>query len=265
MFFVASKLFWIVASPASLVALALVAGLAALAAGRARAARVLLGVGVGVYLLCAFGPLEGLLARPLEDRFPRPAADAAAPDGIIVLGGGMDETVSEARHALVLGEYGSRMSEAVALARRYPTARMIFTGGNGDLVAHATSEADVARRFFEALGVAAGRFQYEDRSRNTDENARFTRDLVRPKPGERFFLVTSGFHMPRAIGVFRKAGFNVVGWPADYMMGGSQSDFWRPRLDPAQSLARVDTAAREWIGLLAYRLTGKTDTLLPAP
>jgi uncharacterized SAM-binding protein YcdF (DUF218 family) len=203
--------------------------------------------------------------RPLEDRFPRPALASLRPKGIIVLGGAMDQRISEARNALVLGIGGSRMTEGVALSRRFPDVQLIFTGGNGALLRGDVGEAATAKRFFEALGVADERIVIEDRSRNTEENAIFTRRIVQPQPGEKFILVTSGFHMPRAMGAFRRQGFDVAAWPADYTTSGGRSDFLQFHADAAGTLAKLDIAVREWIGLVAYGMSDKTDAIFPSP
>ncbi len=245
MFYSVSKIFWFFAEPSNLVGFALVIGVIGLATRYARAARGVLIATTALYAFCAFGPASAILMQPLENRFPRPPADMPAPDGIIVLGGGMDESLSQARDALVLGDFGSRMTEGVALARRFPAARLIFTGGNGSPGGHDVSEAEIARRFFLALGVAPERLVLEDRSRNTYENAIFTRDIVKPRPGERFLLVTSGFHMPRSMGVFRRAGFAVTAWPADYGTGGNTRDLWRVNFNAGHFLNFVDYASKE--------------------
>ena len=265
MFFWASKIFWVFAEPANLLVFALIVGVIGLRTSRARAARRLLVATAVISALCAFGPVGALLTRPLEDRFARPGADMPAPDGVIVLGGAMNELINDARGVLMLDEFGSRMTEGVALARRFPDARLIFTGGSASLALHERTEADDARGLFEALGVPRDRLIAEDRSRNTYENAIFTRDLIHPRPDERFLLVTSGFHMPRAMGVFRRAGFNVIPWPADYLTRGDASDYWRPRQSASDSLRAISISTKEWIGLVAYRLAGMTDALLPAP
>ena len=265
MFYAVSKIFWFFAEPSNLIGFALAVGVLGLATSHARAARGLLTATTLLYLFCGFGPAAGILMRPLEDRFPRPPADMAAPDGVIVLGGGMEPDISEARNALVLGDFGSRMTEGVALARRYPTARLIFTGGGGDPDKGEVTEAEIARRFFLAMGVAPERLVLEDRSRNTYENAIFTRDILKPRADERFLLVTSGFHTPRSMGVFRRAGYNVIAWPADYTSGGKGRDFWRFSLAAGHALNFVDYGTKEWIGLVFYRIAGMTDALLPGP
>ena len=265
MFFFVSKLFWFLAEPTNFFSLLFVCAAAGLFTRWSRAARRVLTAAALLFALCGLGPVGALLMRPLEDRFVRPGDDMPPPDGIIVLGGAMDEAIDLSRGVLALGVFGSRMTEGAALARRFPLARVIFTGGSPSLGGKGPSEADLAKRLSLTLGVDESRITLEERSRNTYENAIFTRDIVEPKPEQRFLLVTSGFHTPRSMGVFRRAGFNVAAWPADYTTRGRASDFTRVNMHAGDGLLRVDTALKEWVGLVAYRAAGMTDALFPAP
>jgi uncharacterized SAM-binding protein YcdF (DUF218 family) len=112
--------------------------------------------------------------------------------------------------------------------------------------------------------VPESQMLFENRSRNTFENAAFTKELVKPRPGEDWLLVTSAYHMPRAMGIFRAQGMNPLAFPVDYRTYGNGQDF-RPLADGSLAIRNFETAAREWVGLLVYRLTGKTDALLPGP
>jgi uncharacterized SAM-binding protein YcdF (DUF218 family) len=140
----------------------------------------------------------------------------------------------------------------------------VFSGGSANLLANDAREADYAGAIFESLGIAKSRLIMERRSRNTQENAEFSKALVAPKDGERWLLVTSAFHMPRSIGLFRKAGFAVEPYPVDWRVGGRE-DFFSFADIGVDGLSRMDVAVREWIGLVAYRLSGKIDELLPGP
>ena len=144
----------------------------------------------------ARGALPGL-------RFSRDAS-RGAPAGIVCLGGALDTVVSPERGEVALNEAAERMTAVAELARRYPQARIVFTGGSGRLVyGGTTTEAELAARLFASFGIAKERITLEDKSRDTLENARFTKELVNPKPGERWLLVTSAHHMPRSVGLFR--------------------------------------------------------------
>jgi uncharacterized SAM-binding protein YcdF (DUF218 family) len=222
--------------------------------------------GVALLVLLATGAPGHLLAVPLETRFPAPALDKlAAPAGIVVLGGGIDEKLSGEIGRVVFNDAAERLTAPLVLMRHFPNARLVYTGGSGWLLRGSPfSEAAAAKRFWRQLGVDDANVIYEDRSRTTGENATFTRDLVKPKPGERWLLVTSAMHMPRSVGIFRRAGFNVVPYPVDFRTSGKLWDFGIPE-STAASFRLVDSAAHEWVGLVAYWATGQSDALLPAP
>ncbi len=265
MFFILSKALWSLVVPVNVL---LAAGLlGALVATSRRFGRFGRGVAIACFaVLILAGVLPGsvLLIRPLEDRFPPPRADMPPPAGIVVLGGAILDEIGEARNQVTIGEGAGRLIEAAILARRYPDARIVFTGGSNSLIARPSKEGDQAKRLFVALGVAPERILLETRSRNTDENARFTRALVSPKPGEVWLLVTSAYHMPRAMGVFRHAGFDVIAYPTDYHTFGDSRD-WRLLSETPPRLMLFDVAVHEWIGLVAYRLAGKINDWFPGP
>ena len=220
-----------------------------------------------VVLLAIFGfsPLGNSLLVPLEQRFPPWDDTRGAPDGIIVLGGSIDPELSAAHRVTVFRGSVDRIIAAAALAHRYPNARIVFSGGSANLVSDdSAKEADYAVSVFERLGIAKNRLTMERGSRNTQENAEFSKALVAPKAGERWLLVTSAFHMPRSVGVFRKAGFAVEPYPADWRTGGRMDKLGSSTF-ASQGLDHTDTALREWIGLAAYRISGKTDAFFPGP
>lgn len=214
--------------------------------------------------LAAFSPLGNLLLYPLESRFPPWDPSRGAPDGIIVLGGSVDTDLSAAHRTPVVSHAADRLFAPAELARRYPNARIVFTGGSANLVSTDAREADYSAPILENLGIPKERLILERNSRNTYENATFTKLLVTPKAGERWLLVTSAFHMPRSMGIFRKAGFEVEAYPVDWRMGGRDDLFSFTNVG-ADGLGRTEVAVREWIGLVAYRLMGRTGELLPGP
>ncbi len=264
MFFYLSKIFWLLVQPINLAGILAGIALLALLLGWRRLAILTLVKAFLVIALSAWTSLGALMLHPLEDRFARPVPPPAAIAGIVVLGGGFEGSVNLARGGYDLNASGDRFVEAAVLARAYPGARVVITGGGNSLTLEGEADADTATRLLVALGVERARLVLEDQSRNTYENAQFTREMVKPQPGEVWLLVTSAFHMPRSMGLFRKAGFDVVAWPTDYRTSGreypglAQDNF-------SDSLLNTTVAIREWIGLFAYRLTGRIDELLPAP
>ena len=264
MFFLASKLLWIVAAPTNLMGGVAGLGLLLLFPGRGRSGLRLLVGAVLALVLLGFLPVGSLMLRPLEDRFPQAALEDLQPDGIIVLGGAIDQVIGAARSQVTISDAATRITAGATLARRFPKARLVYTSGSNALVPVIGGEAEDARRLWVALGIDPGRITIEDRSRNTDENARFVRDLLQPAPGQTWILVTSAFHMPRSMGLFRAAGFPVVPYPVDYRTTGTWRDAL-PNLQLSFGLARLDFVTREWIGLVAYRLSGRIADVFPAP
>lgn len=264
MFFYVSKVLTALTWPSNLIALALVAGVALMIAGRAPvAARRLVVGGVSALALAGFSPLGHWLVLPLENRFARPALPEGLA-GIIMLGGFESPGIGKARRELALNEAGERLTETMLVARARPDARIVFTGGDASLLFNPGSAAGAVGQYLEGMGFSRDRIVLEGASRTTFENAVFLRDMLRPKPGERWLLVTSAYHMPRSIGTFRQAGFDVVAWPADYRTRGAV-DLFQPFGTPAAGLERVDLAVKEWVGLVVYRLTGRSVALWPGP
>ncbi len=230
----------------------------------AQAGRAILTRSIILLVFMAFSPLGHWLLLPLEARFSQPADKESfiAPYGIIVLGGSVDTVVSRARSSVAINESAERLIEAGYLARRFPKAKILFSGGSGQILYNDMTESAAVKPVFTQMGIAPNRVIYENRSRNTWQNASYTQKLLQSDSNRRWLLITSAYHMSRSMGCFRKAGINVIPWPVDYRTRGA-SDIYRFFSRASEGLKRVDIAVREWIGLLVYRLTGRTDSLFP--
>jgi len=264
MFFILSKVFWLLAQPASIVLLLMLAGLAALWTGRRRLAGWAVLGGVLVQTLVGFTSFGYVLLQPLENRFPLPSPPPERVEAIILLGGATLARPSTARQLAELNDAGDRLATTLWLAKRYPEARIVLSGGGGLLSDDETeSEAVTMERFLVMQGIAADRLLLEGQSRNTDENAELTGTLLEGIGGP-VVLVTSAFHMPRSVGLFRKQGTEVIPWPTDYRTTGRE--WFGPDLaNPVQNLNVTTAAIKEWIGLAVYHWTGRTTELLPGP
>ncbi len=256
--FLFSKLFWLVAQPLSLAFLsssaAAVLGLAGL--------RVLGGLLALVSSLLLFATLyttAGAVAlQALENRYPKPTADPASVTCMIVLGGAIDNEVSSTRGGVEFNQAADRFIEALRLALRYDGSRILVSGGDGSFSGVYEGEAQASEQFFTGFGVSADRLVKENTSRTTYENTRNTRSLLQAQGLDQCLLITSAFHMPRSVALFRKAGITVTPWPVDYRTRGDvriRLDFTQPSLN-AQIAA---TAAREWMAILGYRMAGRID------
>ena len=235
-----SKAFWLFAAPTS--ALILISASACLlalfgnsewATGLAAAAACGLAIG-------AFRPIGLALALPLEERFPLSPPDLqVSPDGVIMLPGGA----------------GEGLKVVSRLGQDYPKARITLCGfgANTNLI-----------KALADLGVDPARINIESQPRTTSEDAVYSAALLKPKLGERWLLITSAMHMPRAVGCFRAAGFQVKPYPVEFMTRGRSGPF-AMFATGSSALIQLDRAAKEWIGLVAYWLMDKTNALFPGP
>lgn len=258
MFFAFSKLIWFFISPVSLMVLLLLGGLVLVTANRLVASTALFTAAFLILLATAVFPFGKNVAVWLESRYARPAAMPEKVDGIIVLGGGIDQVLSAARNEAQAGSAIDRILVFAELGQRYPDARLVFTGGIGNLEQDGQPEGLLVAGFLKRLGIDFGdRLVIESTSRNTFENAAYSKGIVKPAPGETWLLVTSAWHMPRSVSVFEKAGWQVIAYPADYMTVGEYR-FWPDSFDLLGNLVVSSMAFRESAGTLAYYLNGKS-------
>lgn len=262
-FFFLSKLAWWLIEPSNAVVFAIGAAIILLFAGRVRAGRnILLAVAVFVGALSLL-PIPDIVVGTLEQRFPRPDPLPEKVDGIILLGGAQIPRMTEEYGTPALNAAAGTVTTFMWLGRRYPDAKLVFTGGSGDPMAQDLTEAETLRLFLTQQGFDAGRVLYEKRSRNTYENAVLSKPLANPQPGETWILVTQALHAPRSVGAFRKIGWDVTPYSETYRYG--RHVHFGPPSNVREALALFSIGVREWVGLLAYRLTGRSAAFLPAP
>jgi uncharacterized SAM-binding protein YcdF (DUF218 family) len=261
--FILSKVIGPLTTPSNVVAIALLLGGLLALTGWRRLGRRLLGLGVVAVLLVMVLPISDWLALPLESRFAAPEPLPARVDGIVVLGGGVTESLMPVLGGAQLNEAADRLSALVILARRYPAARIVYSGGNATLAGGAR-EADAVAALLAEMGIDTARIVFERDARTTYENAVLTKTVMSPRPGETWLLVTSAMHMPRAVGAFRRQGWAPVPLPVDFVAVG-EPRFVGLAGSLGGALAGVDHATHEWVGLAAYRLLGYSDSLFPGP
>lgn len=248
-----------VTAPSTLLVILLLASAAAAMLGRWRLALLLQAVLLTMITLIGILPGGTWLALPLEQRFPGNPSLPSHVDGIIVLGGTERVSQSAAWGQPIFSDPMPVLA-LLMLGRQYPDAKLVFSGGAHPRNAPAPTEADIVRDFVRALSMDDGRILYEARSLNTLENALFSRDMVHPDGKQQWILITQAISMARAVAVFRHAGWNVIPFPAGYL---SNRDGHSVSLNPLGELRLASVALHEWGGLLAYRLMGYTDELLP--
>jgi uncharacterized SAM-binding protein YcdF (DUF218 family) len=255
LFFIVSKIFWLIAAPLNLIALLLILAATALRLWKGAAQRFLYAI-IAIFLFFGIFPVGHDALVALEMKYSKPDTLPDKVDGIIVLGGAISAENSLAHGEPVIGANGARLFAFLELARLYPEARLVFTGGSGRLTSQNAKEADYAQTLLGNTGLNTARIIFERNSRNTYENARFSKKLAQPRQSENWILITSAFHMPRSMAVFQGQGWNVIPWPVGYLTDGSYHIYPRS-FNVSSQYAFAETAFREYIGSIVYTVTGK--------
>lgn len=251
--FVLSKLMSAITQPLFWLTLWWVLGLLLLRRWR-RVAPTMLWLGLLVLGLLGFEALPHALLRPLENRYVVPTEAAVGRHvGVVVLGGALGHPDIYQKHRQVpLGEAAERMTVPVGLLRQHPKLRLVFSGGEGRLLPLGLTEAQLAKTFYLEQGVDMARVTLEGASRTTRENAREVASLLGPRCAEPWLLVTSAWHMPRAMAEFEAVGCRVTAFPVDFRTGAVTP---LTEYSLARSLLLWQTALHEWFGLRVYGWT----------
>ncbi len=263
LFFWISKLIWIVISPDSLLVLLALVGVILLYIGSYKKAKAFLGIMVFIMVMIAIFPAGEWLLSPLEMRFATNPELPDKVDGVIVLAGAEDPYRSAMWNQVELGDAAERDFAFMRFIRQYPDARHVFTGGSGSLKNQQYRAAHVAKKLFSELGFDTSKIIFEENSKNTFENVKFSKNLVKPKPNETWVLITTSWHMPRSVGIFEKFEWPVIAFPVDHAT--RPNNLFRVSWDFSGNLYNLKIAVKEWVGLAAYYFTGKTSALLPRP
>jgi len=259
-FWIVSKITWAILAPETLLLFFLILSASFLWTRYYKQGRVLISSTVIIITMVSVLPFSYWVLRPLEDLFIIPDKLPDRVDGVIVLAGAEDISITVARGQPSFHGGGERLTTFVWLARVYPDAVLLYTGGSGTLTNQDKKPSIVARKFFKQLGLNPARVRFESDSKNTLENALKSYELIKPTPGQKWILVTSAYHMPRSIGIFRKVGWNVIPYPVDF----NTTKNFRINFD-LREIGRFSQGIREWVGLLVYWATDLTSELLPHP
>ncbi len=261
LFFLTSKLVWLLISPDSLLLILILSTLVFLYLGKQKFAKTLLTITSSLLVFIAFLPIGEWLLYPLESRFQTNPALEKNINGIIVLSGSEDALLSKAWGQVEIGSSVERDLAFMALARQYPKAKLIFTGGTGSLKHQEYKAADVAKKLFEQQGLDITRITFERESRNTYENVIYSKKNIKPVANEKWILITTSWHMPRSIGIFCKADWPMIPYPVDHQT--NKDNLFRIDFNLLENMRTLKTAQKEWLGLFAYYLSGKTTAFLP--
>lgn len=261
MFFTLSKIFWTLAQPLNALCLLAVLGLL-LHFIRPRAGQAVMNAALLLILFFGIVPVGPLALVWMERHYPAPTFLPERVDGIIVLGGGFDSYLTQKTGHIVANDNVDRFFCFAELAKKNPAAKLVFSGGQGDILNPDAMESHDARLFFKMAGLEDAGILYETQSRNTYENGLYTKEMVKPQEGENWVLITSAFHMPRSVGVFEQLHWKIIPYPCDPKTDGSY-DLTRRLPGVSANFSALNLVTKEIIGLIVYKLTGKSAFILP--
>lgn len=263
MFFYMSKILWLFLDLGNLLLIAVCLGTVLIYLRPNRLGRRLLSFTAVLSVIVAVLPIGHNLIVILENRFPAVQTLPAKVDGIIVLGGVVNQKLTQARGQISIGGAVERLISFAALSKQYPNAKLLFTGGSGDILMQNIKEGDVVGPLLVDLGVDIKRLKVESNSRNTYENAVLSKRLAQPLAEETWVLITSAFHMPRSVGVFRQVEWDVIPFPVDYHF--EENLAFELSFNFVGGVYVLSRAIHEWLGLLIYWLTDRSAAFFPSP
>jgi uncharacterized SAM-binding protein YcdF (DUF218 family) len=255
LFFFGSKILWQLISPDNLFVISLLVALLLHYMGKnLYARRIFAFLIISVVFLSLF-PLGSWLLYPLETRYQHNRKLPDRVDGVILLGGSVMPESSRDWQQLEIKDSGERLKGFIDLAHQFPNARLVFTGGSASITGNTPTEASILKLHLDELGINTERVVFEDRARNTAENASFTRQLVNPGPDSNWIVITTAYHMPRSIGVFCQVGWSVIPYAVDHRTNPDK--LFEIRFNLLSNASDLKLAMHEWVGLLAYYISGR--------
>lgn len=260
MFFGLSKIFWTLAQPLNALCLLALAGFIIRLRWK-QMGQAMMSISLAMIVFLGILPVGPLLMTWLERQYPTPETLPRKIDGIIVLGGAFESYLSAETSHVVANDQVDRIFCFLDLARQYPAAKLVFSGGAGDILNPLAMEGDDARAFFK-LASFNRPILYEEKSRNTYENALYSKEMVSPQAGENWVLTTSAYHMPRSVGIFERLDWRVIPYQCDPKTDGTYNVFYRLP-NAVGNFHLLNLATKEILGSIVYYLTGKTAFILP--
>jgi uncharacterized SAM-binding protein YcdF (DUF218 family) len=208
-----------------------------------------------LFLIFGYSPLSNFLLSKIEDHIQTSKYPVQQLTGVIVLGGSFNSgVVSKERNEVSLNSSAERLTKALEIYKKNPRLIILFSGFSGELKPQGWSESDMAKKFFLDQGVKLDNLIFENRSRNTFENIKYSKDIIANYKGT-WGLITSASHMPRSFFTFKKQSLILEPISVDYKTGTSRM-FWI-NFDISSGLSNWSIILHELIGISYYKFTNK--------
>ena len=218
-----------------------------------------------LFILIIFLPNGTYLLWKLENTYSKPQIFSSNIDGIIILGSGTEPFLTYQHNQIILSEHVERITESIELMKRFPNAKIVYSGGSFTTNPEAKlTGVDVAKMFYTQMEIDVNKIIFEDKSLNTYENFVFSKKYINNINNEKWLLLTSAFHMKRAMSVAEKLNLNLIPYPVDYQLK-KKYNWYRMYIVKGRSFLRnmnhFQLAAHEYIGLAAYYLTNRSSKM----
>tara|TARA_Y100000590_G_scaffold394145_1_gene472958 strand:+ start:175 stop:954 length:780 start_codon:yes stop_codon:yes gene_type:complete len=212
------------------------------------------------FLLAGIFPTGHWLLYKLETNYQSKSILPYELDGLLILGGPSSSSLTRIHNQVNFNDGGERLTESVLIIKKYKPKTIIFSGGSSD-GNFENSHAYVAKIFFSQMEIDTKKIIFEYKSRNTFENIINSFKIANPNKNEKWLIITSSFHMTRAINIAKKINWNIIPYPVDFKVQNEFNSF-RPSIDILNNFNSFNLASHEYIGLISYYLLGRTDKII---
>ena len=259
MSFYLSKILWFIINPFNIFILFIFIGFFSHFFLRNNFYKIIFFFTVMIFIFFAVMPTGKYMIYQLEKKFHSEILFPKQIDGILILSGATNPILTKEFDQINLNGSIERLTESIQLHKKYPKAKFVFSGGSGSLYNQELTHSDVAIKFFIQQGIDVNEIVFESKSRNTFENILYSKKIVNPKPNENWILVTTAFHMTRAINIAEKLDWEMIPYAVDFRI--SKKSSWQPTLNFFSNISLLQTASHEWVGLVAYYFMGRTSKI----
>lgn len=259
MTFLLSKILWILFNPFNLILLLIILASFLMFLKCIFFSKIFYLTALLLFLITGVFPTGAFLMYQLEKNYYNQASLPSKIDGILVLSGATRPYLTKEHNQVSINSNGERLIESIILIKKYPKAKVIFSGGSGKILDYKFTHSEAAKIFYKNLGIDLNRINFENQSRNTYENILFSKNIADPKIEENWVLVTSASHLKRSINISEKINWNLIPYPTDFNQ--PKKFKWNFEYNLLSNLVLFRKASHEWLGIIAYYLMGRTSKI----
>tara|TARA_Y100001970_G_scaffold187275_1_gene227827 strand:+ start:1421 stop:2203 length:783 start_codon:yes stop_codon:yes gene_type:complete len=257
MSFFLSKFLWLFFNPLSLIFFIFFLGCTFLFFNKYKFAKIIFFTNFIFFSTIIIFPIGGFALYILEKDYHTKIVYPKKIHGILILSGATSPYLSNEHNSVELNSSSERLTETIVLMNKYKDAKVIFSGGSGNLNTPLLTHSNVAKNFFSRMGVDVDRIIFENKSRNTYENIIYSKKISKITNNQNWIMITSASHMKRASLISTKQNWKIYPYPVDFRQPKKFS--LKPSLNFYDNLNSFNHASHEWLGLLSYYFMGRTE------